>query len=274
MLKRRELSSGSGAIFAYAATDAILYLMLVENKRGNYFFLKGIAPYSAGVVAATGFEVVHVRFHRYIPLQAGFEALEAHLKKVGRPLQALCGMELRSPKPFSFTGFNQFNASYIDVLKKLDILLDGMNPVGRTNIAPEVNPPGEPSLYGFSYTVPSNAKRKTFVVAGAGELPEGSLDPHDVVRRGESSAAAIQEKAQFVMGLIEARLRGLGVSWSDVTVSEIYTVHDIRPFLEQELLKRLGEGGAHGLTWHYSRPPIKSIEYEMDLRGCITELVI
>jgi hypothetical protein len=55
-------------------------------------------------------------------------------------------MELRSPKPFSFNSFNQFNAGYIDVFKKWDILFDGMNPVARTNIAPEVNPPGEPSL--------------------------------------------------------------------------------------------------------------------------------
>ena len=105
-------------------------------------------------------------------------------------------------------------------------------------------------------------------------MPEGSLDPHDVIRRGESSTAAIREKARFVMGLMEGRLSGLGVGWNDVTVSEIYTVHDIRPFLEEELLKRLGEGGAHGLTWHYSRPPIESIEYEMDLRGCATEFVI
>ena len=248
--------------------------MLIENKRGNYFFLKGIAPYSAGVVATAGFEVVHVRFHRYLPLRAGFAAIEAHLKATGRPIQAMCGMELRSPKAFTFTGFNQFNAGYIDVLKKWDIFLDGVNPVARTNIAPEVNPPAEPSLYGFCYTVPSKAARKTFVVAGAGELPEGSLDPHDVVRRGEHSAPAIQEKARFVMGLMEGRLKGLGVSWGDVTVSEIYTVYDIRPFIEEELLKRLGAGGAHGLTWHYSRPPIESIEYEMDMRGCVTELVI
>jgi hypothetical protein len=248
--------------------------MLVENQRGNYSFLKGIAPYSAGVVAGTGFEVVHARLPRYLPLRAGFDAVEAHLKGTGRPLQAVCGMELRSPKPFSFTGFDEFNAGYIHVLKKWGILFDGMNPVARTNIAPEVNPPAEPSLYGFSYTVPSKATRKTFVVAGAGELPEGSLDPHGVVRRGEHGAAAIQEKAHFVMGLMEARLKGLGVGWSDVTVSEIYTVHDIRPFLDEELLKRMGEGGAHGVTWHYSRPPIESIEYEMDLRGCVTELVI
>src|SRR4051812_13797395 len=217
--------------------------MLVENKRGNYFFLTGIAPYSAGIVAATGFEVVHVRLQRAVPLGAGFDAVEAHLKRAGRPRQAMCGMELRSPKPFTFTGFNQFNASYIDVLKKWDILFDGMNPVARTNIAPEVNPPGEPSLYAFSYTIPSKAGRKTFVVAGAGELPEGSLEPKDVVRRGESNTAAIQEKAHFVMGLMEERLRGLSVGWSVVTVSEIYTVHDIRPFVEQELLRRLEEGG-------------------------------
>jgi hypothetical protein len=30
----------------------------------------------------------------------------------------------------------------------------------------------------------------------------------------------------------------------------------------------------HGATWHYSRPPIVSIEYEMDLRGCLREVVI
>ena len=183
----------------------------------------------AGVVAETGFEVVHVRLPRYLPLRAGFDAVEAHLKGAGRPLQAVCGMELRSPKPFSFSGFHQFNAGYIDVLKKWDVLFDGMNPVARTNVAPAVNPPGEPSLYGFSYTVPSKAARKTFVVAGAGELPEGSLDPHDVVRRGEHGSAAIREKAHFVMGLMEGRLKGLGAGWSDVTVSEIYTVHDIRP---------------------------------------------
>jgi hypothetical protein len=94
-----------------------------------------------------------------------------------------------------------------------------------------------------------------------------------VVRGGDYGPAAIQEKAHFVMGLMEARLKGLGVDWSDVTVTEIYTVHDIRPFLDEELLKRLDKAGAHGVTWHYSRPPIESIEYEMDLRGCVTELV-
>jgi hypothetical protein len=248
--------------------------MLVENKAGNYSFLKGIAPYSAGVIAETGFEIVHVRLSRRVSLKEGFDVAAAHLRTAGRPLQAICGMELRSPKPFTFTGFNEFNAGYVDALKKWDLHVDDMNPIARTNVAPVVNAPVEPALYGFSYTVRSNVKRKTFVIAGAGELPEGVLDPTAVVRPGESSPAAIQEKMRFVIGLMEGRLSGLNVSWSDVTVSEVYSVHNIHPFLETELLKRQKEGGAHGVTWHYSQPPIESIEYEMDLRGCATELVI
>jgi hypothetical protein len=248
--------------------------MLSENKPGNYYFLKGIAPYSAGVSAEPGFEIVHVRLSRYVPLRAGLHAVEAHLRKAGRPLQTICGMELRSPKPFTFTGFNEFNAGYVDLLKQRDLLVDGMNPIARTNVAPVVNPPAEPTLYGFSYTIQSSAKRKTFVVAGAGELPEGSLDARDVVRAGESSPAAIQDKMRFVIGLMEERLKGLGVNWNDVTVTEIYSVHDIHPFLKAELLERQKDGGAHGLTLHYSQPPIESIEYEMDLRGCATELLI
>lgn len=249
--------------------------MLVPNPRGNYSFVRGISPYSAGAVAAPGFEIVHARLLRPAPLRKGFDRVGEWLKELGRPKQALCAMELRSPKPFTFRGFGEFNAGYVDVLKSWDILMEGaMNPVARTNIAPEVDPPAEPSLYGFSYTVASKQPAKTFIVAGAGELPEGSLDPHDVVRRGETSADALVEKARFVMGLMDGRVRGLGVSWDDVTVTEIYTVHPIEGFLAKEVLARMGQGKAHGVTWHYSRPPIESIEYEMDLRGCRTEVVL
>lgn len=248
--------------------------MLVENKAGNYSFLKGIAPYSAGVVAETGFEIVHVRLSRSAPLKQGFDVIAAHLQAAARPIHAICAMELRSPKPFTFAGFNEFNVGYVEALEKWDLHVDGMNPIARTNVAPAVNAPSEPAVYGFSYTVESNIKRKTFVVAGAGELPEGVLDPSAVVRAGECSPAAIQEKMRFVVGLMEARLFGLNVTWNNVTVSEVYSMHNIHPFLETELLSHQGNGGAHGITWHYSQPPIESIEYEMDLRGCATELVI
>ena len=199
--------------------------MLIANPRGGYSFLKGIAPYSAGAVSAEGFEIVHTSFRRAVPLEQGFERVKAHLGAVKRPLQALCAMELRSPKPFSFQGFTDFNAGYIGVLKSWDVFLDGgVNPIARTNVAPEIGAPAEPSLYAFSYTIPAagTGAPKTFIVAGGGELPEGSLDPHDVVRRGETSADALREKTRFVMGLMTGRVKGLGVS-CPVIVASAYT---------------------------------------------------
>ncbi|MBM3787085.1 MAG: RidA family protein [Acidobacteria bacterium] len=248
--------------------------MLVPNPKGNYAFLQGIAPYSGGAVAERGYEVVHARFAQPVPLNEGFERVKKHLIAVKRPAQALCGMELRSPKPFTFEGFNSFNAGYIQVLKDWNIFLDGVNPVARTNIAPEIGAPPVPSLYGFSYTTPSARRERTFIVAGAGELPEGSLKPEDVVRRGETSNEALREKTRFVMGLMTGRLQGLGVDWQQVTVTEVYTVHSICSFLAAEIIRPMGRAGIHGMTWHYSRPPIVTIEYEMDVRGCHREIVL
>jgi hypothetical protein len=248
--------------------------MLLKNNKGNYHFWKGIAPYSAGVVAEAGYEIVQARFAQPLPLAQGLARAQAEVLAAGRPIDALCAMALRSPKPFTFAGFNAFNAEYVKSLVEWGLLVDGLNPVARTNIAPEVRPPAEPSVYSFSYTVPSTVKPKTFIVAGAGELPEGSLDPHDVVRRGEVSTAALREKIRFVMGLMSGRLRGLGVGWDQVTTSNVYTVHGICGEIEKELIEPMGAGAAHGFTWHYSRPPIESIEYEMDLRGVRREIVL
>lgn len=252
--------------------------MLIANALGNYSFLKGIAPYSAGAIAAPGYQIVRARFRKAVDLRAGFDAVDQYLKAVGRPRQALCGMELRSPRPFTFQGFADFNAGYVDVLKSWKILQDGLNPVARTNVVPEVDPPREPLLYGFSYAfshnMPSQEAGRTFVVAGAGELPEGSLDPHDVVRRGETSPAAIAGKCRYVMGLMTGRLHGLGVDWGDVTSTDVFTVHPIHALLEGEILKPMGNASRHGIIWQFARPPIISIEYEMDLHGSHSEVVL
>jgi hypothetical protein len=248
--------------------------MLLPNSRGGYSYLKGISPYSGGVAAAKGFAIEHVCLSGLLPWRAGFERIDAHLRAAGRPRQALCAIALRSPKPFSFSGFNDFNAGYAKLLQSWDILVDGLNPVARTNVAPETDPPREPSLYSFAYTSPLPEAATSFVVSGAGELPEGSLDPHDVVRMGETSPEALKAKARFVLGLMAGRLQGLGVGWKDVTHTNVYTVYDVNALIAAEILPRIGPAGHHGVNWHYARPPIVSIEYEMDLRGCQREVVI
>ena len=90
--------------------------MLLPNARGGYSFLRGIGPYSAGVRADGGFAIEHARLFHPIPLAAGFDLVDAHLRALGRPRAALCAMALRSPAPFTFAGFDEFNGRYVDVL--------------------------------------------------------------------------------------------------------------------------------------------------------------
>ena len=248
--------------------------MLVNNTKGGFGFLRGIAPYSSGAAALTGYEVVHATLSPPRPYRKGFEALDHHLAQEGRPPEALCGIELRSPRPFTFAGFNQFNQSYLEMLEKRGILAGGLNPVARTNVAPEIEPPAEVLLYGFSYTVPSRAAAVTFVVAGAGELKGERLDPLDIVRRGDLSEEGLRDKAAEVLRWMDERLRGLGAAWAGVTAVEVYTVHDIFPLMRNLLVPRLGAAGIHGLRWHFARPPIEEIEFEMDVRGCLREVMV
>ncbi len=247
--------------------------MLVQNRKGGYSFLRGIAPYSAGVVANADFEIERARMARPLPMAEAFARLDAHLATLGRPPQALCGMELRSPSPFTFQGFHDFNAGYVHLLEKRDLPVSGLNPVARTNVAPEIAAPSEPVVYAFSYTIPAPAAGRSFIVAGAGELPEGSLDANDIVRRGEDSPDALAEKVRFVLGLMDGRVRGLGVAWDEVTAVDVYTVHDIAPLLAPLILPLTGNA-RHGVSWYYTRPPIVGIEYEMDVRGCAREIVL
>lgn len=248
--------------------------MRIENRLGGYAFLKGISPYSAGVAALPGFAIVHARLERMLPLDAGFTAIESYLELQKRPRQGLCAIELRCPRPFTFQGFQDFNQRYVSILQRWGLLLDGVNPVARTNVAPQVLAPVEPSVYGFSIALEARNDPPSFVISGAGELPEGSLDPHDVVRRGETSPDALREKARFVMRLMSSRLAGIDASWKQVTAAQVYTVHDIHSLLEPEILGGMGDAASLGIQWHFARPPIESIEYEMDLRGCRREEIL
>lgn len=247
--------------------------MLIDHPTGNYRFQPGIAPYSCGVVSSPGFEIVHVTFRQPPPYRQGFERIAEVLKFDGQPKSALCGISLRSPRPYSFSEFADFNAEYAAILENWGVFVHGANPIARTNVAPVINPPSQPALYGFSFTKPCPGERPpTFVVAGAGELPEGTLSRESIVALGDTSATGLAIKARFVMELMENRLQGLGVDWQMVSTANVYTAHSLTELLPAVILGRMGLAAMHGVHWHYCRPPIQEIEYEMDVRGTRTEL--
>jgi hypothetical protein len=245
---------------------------LIYFPDGGFSFLKGGFPYSQGARATPGFIVERVRFARPMPLADGFAAIATHLAALGRPRTALCAAELRSPKQSTMSGFAEFNKGYVAVLEQWGLFRDGVNPVARSNVAPAIDPPAALSFYAFCYTVPAQESAAGFVVAGSGEWPEGGRFPDDIVARGDISTAGLRAKARFVLDKMETRLAGLGAWWPDVTATQVYTVHDLHPFLGEEIVRRTGNGS--GLTWHYCRPPIEELEYEMDVRAVALERIL
>jgi hypothetical protein len=240
---------------------------------GGYRYIKAVFQYSAGVAAEPGFEIHRTRLMQPLPLAQGFKRVESHLQSIGRPSSAFCACELRSPEPFTEQGFIEFNRVYVQTLERWGVYKDGVNPVARTNVCPEYHKPPSPSLYAFSYTVPSKARRGSFIVAGGGEAPEGkgSYREH-IVRYGDTSREGLREKLRYVMAEMQRRLAALGFGWADALDTQAYTVHDIGALLGEEIVKRGAASG--GLAWHFCRPPVVGLDFEMDVRGAALEAVI
>ena len=78
-------------------------------------------------------------------------------------------------------------------------------------------------------------------------------------------------KRARVMVLGIALTAALGAAWSDATATHAYTVHDLHPFLADEIVAR--GAAASGLTWVYARPPVVGLDFEMDVRGVHTDFV-
>lgn len=249
--------------------------MLRDCVNGGYRYLPGITAFSSGVIAMPGFEIVHVTLGSPVPWREGFtRIIDDHLRAEGRPRAAVCGIELRSPAPFTFEGFAAFNDGYRGLLAEWKLLIGDDNPIPRTNVAPVTAAPREPSLYAFDYTVASTTPAPTFVVAGAGEMRDRAQGARGIVRHGETSPEAMREKARFVMGIMQERMTALGAAWSHATAIDVYCAESIHGFLVDEILKPAGAAGIHGVRWFPSRPPVQGLEFEVDVRGVRRELAV
>ncbi len=261
----------------------------IHNSAGaDYAFLEGGLPFSFGVIALPGFEIVRVRFARLLPLAEGFEAIAAHLRERHRPLTALCAAELRSPVPFSVGGFGDFNAEYVAVLRRWGLYRNDLNPVARSNVCPVYDPPAQPGFHAFCYTVPTGAAHasllttsdhaadapgpRSFVSAGWAEWAQGTPWPDGIVAYGDTSPAGLARKAAFVLDGLRENTDALGGDWNALTSIQVYTEHELGALVASEFaprgLTRLG------LEWHVCRPPVEGMEFEIDVRCVRRELVI
>jgi hypothetical protein len=245
----------------------------VEATNSGYRFMPGVSQYSCGIGAIPGFTVERVCFSKVVPLKQGFERIAQYIKAAGRPLTAFGACELRSPAPFTEEGFKAFNEVYIKTLIEWGVMKDRVNPVARSNVCPKIDPPAEPGFHAFCLTIPARDAPSSFVVAGSGESVEGKANYRDyTIRLGDISPEGMLEKAKFVLDEMERRMSAFSGNWRQTTAVQLYTVRNIFSFLESELGRRGALGP--GLTWHFNRPPVVDLEYEMDCRRVHVERVI
>ena len=113
-----------------------------------------------------------------------------------------------------------------------------------------------------------------FGAAGGGELPHRSLDRDRIVRVGETSAAAMLAKAECVVGIMRHRLDRLGATDDLISAIDVYTAHALQQPLAEVVMPALPAASRLGVHWFYSWPPVREIEFEMDMRGVDQEFVI
>jgi hypothetical protein len=232
--------------------------MLAHSPSGNYRFLAAEGrPFSGGAVADEGYDLVHARFARPLPLEAGLAAASRHVAAAGRTAQAITGFELRIPEPMTGAAFASFNQRYVTNLRRLGLEVDGQMPAARTNVAATVGRVSEPSVYGLTYTIPGTARRG-FVLSGATEEESG-----DTAKMLDS-----------IMRVLTARLDELGASWSEATAIQLYGVDDVQGLVVDRVLNRTAQAAVHGIHWFPSLPPIEGLKLEIDVRSAGTELVL
>ncbi|MEZ5661278.1 MAG: hypothetical protein R3E83_23040 [Burkholderiaceae bacterium] len=241
----------------------------VPFEAGGYAYLPAYFQYSGGVAALPGHAIERVVFARPLPLAEAFAFIEAHLNAIGRPFTAFAQCELRSAEPFTDQGFIDFNRGYVGKLAQWGIFRDEINPVARTNVCPRYGAPSEPSMAGFAYTVAAGDGRQGgFMISGGGDARAGSAPYAErIVALHDTSPEGLREKVRFVVGSMKQRLSALGCDWSQAEQTRAYTDLDIGALVGEEL-------AAHGvvpqgLCWHYARPPVKGLAFEMDVAGAL-----
>ncbi|MDH3678321.1 MAG: RidA family protein [Acidimicrobiia bacterium] len=251
-------------------------MTIVEHHDRGYGHVPGISPYSAGVRALAGHRIRRVALRQPISWRRGFDLIDRALAAAGRPVTALCSIELRCPAPHSFGGFGSFNDEYRDALDDRAILLDdGENPISRTNVAPIADSRVDTSIAAFGYTVPhATAARPSFIVSGAGDLADQSdLRPEAIVGGSASWDETGPARATAVLDELEARLAAMGLTWDDTDAVAVYSVEAVDGVCRTVVLDRLGPAGGRGLHRFFARPPIEGLRFEMDARGGVEELM-
>jgi hypothetical protein len=240
----------------------------VAVPEGGFAYLPGAGnPFSSGVIALPGHCLARVRLRGHVPMAEGMAVAAAFLRDRNRPMSAFAACELRAPATMSRSAFPAFNALYAGLLRQHGFGAEDAHPVARSNMAPQFDPPAEPTLFAFTFATPCEGPGgRDFLISGKPENTEtGIIAPDDI------SPAGMHAKAAYVIAQLQDWTRTLGGDWHNVNGAQAYTIRSLDGVVEA-----LRNGGLAdvGLTLFPAYPPIDWCEFEIDVRAVSVELTI
>jgi len=243
---------------------------LLENEAGGYRVLPAGGVFCGGVVPYPGREVVHALVAPWVPLREAWRFVQEHLAAQKLPMQALCGMELRMPEQLSWEGFRDFNAPYIEQLRKHQLVIGNYSAVCRTNVVPASDKPKEAVLHAFSYCAPAQGKNVTFCLSGTADIDQRGR----IVAEGDVTPAGMRARMQHCVQTLTERLTQLELDWSMATHIDLCVARDVDNLIGELLVPALKDAARRGLRVHHARPPVLGSEVELECRGALRELVV
>lgn len=243
---------------------------LIDNKAGAFKIAPGGSVYCAGVVPYEGFEVVRVLLRPWIRLDKAYAFIEKYMKRIGRPVQAFCGIELRVPAPLTFDQWSSFNVPYLKQLGEWGLIFGNQSGVCRSNIALAIRAPDTTSVCAFSYAVPTSERVPTFFLSGTADIDSTGK----IIAEGDTGPEAMQKRARFTIDTVGATLGKLNVSWEDTTQIALFHVGDIPNLWGPTLFGRFGDAVRRGVLVYHARPPLVGAEVELEARAVRQELIV
>lgn len=237
---------------------------LIDHPTGAFAYLPGGPPFSQGVVAHDGYQIVEWEFRHPQPLPAALHRIGHEFGLRGLGWESLVGVDLRSPVQFDGPGFAAFNADYLATLREhYPLAPDALAPFTRTNIAPVEVYLSEPSIRAVQVIERCAAGGADFVLSGVAEIP-GAPTPEETIAFRDTSDEGLRAKVDFVVAELALRVEKLGVSTGDARSVDVYTAHRLG-WLEPVVADTFSSVGRHGLHRWLGRPPIVDLEVEL---GC------
>ena len=244
----------------------------IEIPAGGYRYIPYAFQYSGGVEALAGHQIERVEFARPLPLAAGFAWIEQYLGRQGVPLVGLLCLRAALAGAVHRSRLHRVQPSVHRDAAALGRDEERQTTTrwrAATSSRRCTSRPNRASTRSASPARPTARRARSSSPAAARQATVPAPYRERIVRYGDTSPDAMRDKAVFVLGRMEERMAVLGKTWADTTATQVYAVHDLHSYLADEIVQR---GAAqHGLIWHFARPPVEGLEYEMDCRSVPVE---